>query len=180
MTSTRVTGTVVAALLFAACNSGDDPDDGTLDAGADTGGAECGDGEGYPELTGSPTVPAAAARGGEIEVTIPVDGDTAYARLAIEDFATSSTLINNWADATEGATSVTATVSIPEATTPGVYYLTFDLCSSDACTDPFRRNTYERTGSGTTYTRVGYDSPPLTQTEGPCDSGLAIPTFDID
>lgn len=159
---------------------------GTADAGvaaADGGsGAVYTDGDGYPELTGPPVIASpSAAKGKEIKVTVPYDSDTRYVRLAIEDFKESKLLVQNWAQAVgAGGGSVEATVSIPSTTTPtDTYYFTFDLCSSDACYNPFKRTTYERTGTGTTYTRVGYDSPPLTQTDGPRDSQIAIPTFEI-
>jgi hypothetical protein len=138
--------------------------------------------DGYPELTGSPAIASpSAAKGTEIKVTIPYDSDTRYVRLAIEDYKESKLLVQNWAQAVPaGGGSVEAIVSIPSTTTPtDTYYFTFDLCSSDACYDPFKRTTYERTLTGTTYTRVGYTSPPLTKSDGPRDSAIPIPTFTI-
>lgn len=179
---------ILAALaLAAACSSS------TTDAksGADAGGAGADsggpgptftNGDGYPELTGSPVIGSpSAAKGTEIKVVIPYDADTRYVRLAIEDFKESKLLLQNWAQVVPaGGGTVEATVSIPSTTTPtDTYYFTFDLCSSDACYDPFKRTTYERTGTGTTYTRVGYTSPPLTLTDPARDSGITIPTFTV-
>ena len=176
---------LLAAAVLAATGCGTAPgeDDGDGSGGDGAGpGPTFTDGDGYPELTGSPAIASpSAAKGTEIEVTIPYDSDTGYVRLAIEDFAQSTLLVQNWAEAVSGGGgSVHATVSIPSTTTPtDTYYFTFDLCSSDACYDPFHRTTYERLGADTTYTRVGYTSPPLTQSDGPRDSGIAIPTFTI-
>lgn len=154
-------------------------------AAADTGGpagAIFTNGDGYPELTGPPIIASpSAAKGTEIKVTVPYDSDTIYVRLAIEDYKETKLLVQNWAQTVPaGGGSVEATVSIPSTTTPtDTYYFTFDLCSSDACYNPFKRTTYERTATGTTYTRVGYTSPPLTQDDGPRDSAIPIPTFMI-
>lgn len=154
-------------------------------AAADTGGPPAAiftNGDGYPELTGPPIIASpSAAKGTEIKVTVPYDSDTIYVRLAIEDYKETKLLVQNWAQTVPaGGGSVEATVSIPSTTTPtDTYYFTFDLCSSDACYNPFKRTTYERTATGTTYTRVGYTSPPLTQDDGPRDSAIPIPTFMI-
>ena len=183
-------GAVVGAT---ACSStttsaGNGVDAAVVEAGSDggsdsnSGGATFTGGDGYPELSGPPVVTSpSAAKGTEIKVTIPYDSDTRYVRLAIEDFRESKVLLQNWAQAVAaGGGSVQATVSIPSTTTPtDTYYFTFDLCSSDACYNPFKRTTYERTGVGTTYTRVGFTSPPLTQSDGPRESGITIPTFTI-
>ena len=162
-----------------ATNTGADAGPGADSAGP---GATFTAGDGYPELTGSPVIASpSATKGGEIKVTIPYDADTRYVRLAIEDFKESKLLLQNWAQVVAaGGGTVEATVSIPSTTTPtDTYYFTFDLCSSDACYDPFKRTTYERTGTGSTYTRVGYTSPPLTLTDPAHDSGIAIPTFTV-
>ncbi len=155
----------------------------TVQAAGGGPGATFTDGDGYPELTGSPLISPVIANGpywSYVEVTIPYDADTRYVRLEMYDFNTSTLLVQNWAQAV-GASggSVQATVSFPSSTPPDTYYFTFDLCSSNACSNPFKRTTYERTGTGTTYTRVGYESPPLTQTDGPRDAQITIPTFTI-
>ena len=190
---TRIVLIAAASFGSAACESsttGGNGADAAAEPGGDAGaggdGASAGPtftaGDGYPELTGSPVIASpSAAKGTEIKVTIPYDADTRYVRLAIMDFKESKLLVQNWAQAVAaGGGSVQATVSIPSTTVQtDTYYFTFNLCSSDACYDPFKRTTYERSGTGTTYTRVGYTSPPLTQSDGPRESGITIPTFTI-
>lgn len=174
---------LLVAVLFAGClpEDGPDPDD----AGPDN--ADAGedplfvDGDGFPELTGPITTQGAVAPGDTLIAQVPVDADTAYVRLAVEDYATSISLVQNFADEGGPSTTFQADIVIPDGTSaaPGTYYLTVDLCSSAQCIDPFRRVTYERVGEATTYTRVDFDSPPLTQVGDPRDSGIAINTFEL-
>lgn len=173
---------ITLAVSLTACEDSSTPGDKTTDAAApaEASGSTFTNGDGYPELTGPPVIAApSAAKGTQIKVTIPYDSDTRYVRLAIEDYPTSKVLLQNWAEAVPaGGGTVEATVTIPSTTTPtDTYYFTFDLCSSDACYDPFKRTTYEREGTGTTYVRIGYSSPPLTKTDALRDSGIPIPTF---
>lgn len=140
------------------------------------------DGDGFPELTGTPTSEASIAKGETLHAQVPVDGDTAYVRLAVEDYATSVVLVQNWADEGGPSTTVAADVEIPigSSAAPGTYYLTVELCSTGGgCTNPFKRVSYERLGAGTTYRRTDFDSPPLTQVGEPRDSTIPIQTFDL-
>ena len=169
---------------------------GSGDSGGDGGptGPTFTEADGYPELTGPPVIASAsAAKGTEIKVTIPYDSDTRSVRLDIRDFRQSTLLVPYQNEAQRvgaGGGSFQATFSIPSTTVQtDTYYFTIDLCSSDAydaypTSGPDRcgalkRTTYARTGTGATYTRVGYTSPPLTQSDGPRDSGITIPTFAI-
>ena len=56
---------------------------------------------------------ATIAKGETLHVSVPVDADTAYVRLAVEDYATSVVLVQNWADEGGPSTSVDAEVTIP-------------------------------------------------------------------
>lgn len=139
------------------------------------------DGDGFPELTGPLTHQGSASAGDTLMVGIPVDADTAWVRLAIEDYATSTTLVQNEADEGGPSTTVSIDIEIPVGTSapPGTYYMTVELCSSATCVDPFKRVVYERLGQSTTYGRTDFDSPPLVQVGNPYDSAVPIQTFEL-
>ncbi|MBI1947906.1 MAG: hypothetical protein HYS27_19605 [Deltaproteobacteria bacterium] len=141
------------------------------------------DGDGFPELTGAPSCEATIAKGETLYVTVPVDADTAYVRLAVEDWASSIVLVQNWADEGGPSAGVAAEVTIPpdSSAAPGTYYLTVDLCSTGGgCENPYKQVVYERLGDGTTFGRTDYDSPPRTQVgEAGRDTGLEIQTFEL-
>ncbi|MCC7073195.1 MAG: hypothetical protein IT383_17875 [Deltaproteobacteria bacterium] len=142
------------------------------------------DGDGFPELTGPPTCEGSIAKGETLHVSVPVDADTAYVRLAVEDYATSIVLVQNWADEGGPSTSVAADVTIPDGSSaePGTYYLTVDLCSTGGgCENPYMQVVYERLGEGTTFGRTDYESPPRTQVGEPArDTGIEIQTFELN
>lgn len=142
------------------------------------------DGDGFPELTGTPTCEATIAKGETLHVQVPVDADTAYVRLAVEDYATSVVLVQNWADEGGPSTSVPAEVTIPPGSSAeaGTYYLTVELCSTGGgCENPYQRVVYERLGEGSTYGRTEYESPPLAEVgEADRESGVEIQTFELN
>lgn len=141
------------------------------------------DGDGFPELTGTPTSESTISAGETLHVQVPVDADTAWVRLAVEDYPTSIVLVQNWADEGGPSTSVEAEVTIPDGTSaaPGTYYFTVELCSTGGgCTDPFQRVFYERLGEGSTYGRTDYESPPLAEVGEPDrDTTIEIQTFEL-
>jgi hypothetical protein len=77
------------------------------------------DGVGFPELTGPLTGLAPSYTGGdEITVSVPYDADTGYVRLAVYDYATSTTLIQNWAETTT-TSPASAMIGLPTVVAPG-------------------------------------------------------------
>lgn len=139
------------------------------------------DGDGFPELTGPLAVPATIAKGDTLIADVPVDADTAFVRLAVEDFATSTTLVQNDADESAPSSTFRGELAIPigSSAPPGSYYLTVELCSSVICENPFKRVSYERVGDSDNYTRVDFDSPPLAQVGDARDSGVVITPFEL-
>ena len=166
---------LLSLIAFSACLPDDnsEPDAGTAPLFVD--------GDGFPELTGSITTQGAVAPGDTLVAQVPVDADTGFVRLAVEDFATSTSLVQNFADESAPSSTFEAELEIPIGTSaaPGTYYLTVDLCSVSICNNPFKRVTYERVGESDTYTRVDFDSPPLTQIGDPRDSDVVINTFEL-
>ena len=164
------------ALALLAC----DPGTQKIEGGDDTdSGPIFTNGDGFPELTGSPVPDATIAAGDTLHVQIPVDSDTVYTRVAAQDYATTTVNLRNWAELTSGPTTKTADLWIPDSTPPGKYYITVDLCSSDACTDPYDRVQYNR-GGGDEYDRKDFTSPPLTQVGKDYGSGIPVVSFTVD
>lgn len=155
------------------CIPGGDPEDAVYT-----------DGDGFPELTAAPSSPSSINKGETLTVSVPVDADTAWVRLAVEDYATSEVLVQNWADESEASTAVEAEIEIPvgSSAAPGTYYVTVELCSSGGgCTDPFQRVFYERLGEGSTYGRTDYESPPLAEVgDANRETGIEIQAFELN
>jgi hypothetical protein len=144
------------------------------------GGVTCGDGAGWPELTGPLTGLAPSyASPTDIDVSFPVDEDTVYARLTVYDYDTTTTLIQNWAETVTPGSIVNATIGLAAGVPSGTYYLTVELCSTDACALPVSRNDYERDGASTDYYETRYTNPTAMR-EGPCPTAIPIQTFTID
>lgn len=119
------------------------------------------DGDGMPELTGSPTWELSSVAAGEtLDVFVPVDTDTAYARVGVYDFATDTLLVANWAETAVPGTTQQGFVTIPLGTAAGAYYMDVDLCSSDECYQPYMRNYYrQEVGGSSTYFERHMDYP---------------------
>lgn len=177
--------TMAGILALASCSPKSEGPGGPLVGSptGETGGAAVYvDGDGFPELTGPVGLsPATLAPDDTLTVEVPVDADTAWVRLAIEDYPSSLSLVQNWAEEGGPSTTVQAEIVIPIGTSApaGTYYVTLELCSSATCVDPFRRVAYERLGDGATYGRTDYDSPPLTQLGDTWDSTIPIATFEL-
>ena len=171
---------VVWAGALAACAEATKP--------GDTAGVEPGpytEGDGFPELTGALEVtPAAVAPGEVLRVSVPVDSDTRWIRLQVEDFPTSDVLVQDFDGPGGPSASVGVDVRIPADTVAlaGTYYLSVDLCSTEGCASPYRKVFYEREeqeGGRSGYTRTDYQAPPLTEVVAPHDSEVRITTFEL-
>jgi len=119
------------------------------------------DGDGMPELTGSPAWASPSVTAGQdVDITVPVDSDTLYARVGVYDVATDTLLVANWAETAVPGATQNGFVSIPLATAPGQYYMDVDLCSSDECIQPYMRNYYrQEEGGSSTYFERHMDYP---------------------
>jgi len=138
------------------------------------------DGDGVPELTGAPTYASVSvAAGTEARVLVPVDSDTQHLFVSIYDVATDSYLVHQKADNVTPGASADFAISIPSTTTPGTFYAEIEVCSSLICDNPFKRTVYRPQGGSPNYFRTGFESPPLTEVDAARDSGIAIPTFEI-
>ena len=143
------------------------------------------EGDGFPELTGALGVaPAEVAPGEVLRVSVPVDSDTRWVRLQVEDFPTSDVLVQDFDGPGGPSATVAVEVRIPADTVAlaGTYYLSVDLCSTDGCASPYRKVFYERDeeeGGRSGYTRADYQAPPLTEVVAPHDSEIPITTFEL-
>jgi hypothetical protein len=148
----RFASLLLLSLFAAACSGGGDDDDND---------PIYVDGDGMPELTGSPTWELSTVPAGDtLDVYVPVDTDTAYARVGVYDVATDTLLVANWAETAAPGATQTGFVTIPLATAAGAYYMDVDLCSSDACFQPYMRNYYrQEDGGGSTYFERHMDYP---------------------
>jgi hypothetical protein len=154
----------------------------------DTSGTEAGpytENDGFPELTGALAIaPSEVAPGGSLRVQVPVDSDTRWVRLQVEDFPTSDVLVQDFDGPGGPSATVEVEVRIPSDTVAlaGTYYLSVELCSTDGCMSPYRKVFYEREeeeGGRSGYTRTDYQAPPLTEVVAPHDSEVAITTFEL-
>lgn len=165
------------ALAAAGCSGGggDDDDDGPIYV----------DGDGMPELTGSPLFALASVTAGDtLDVTVPVDTDTLYARVGVYDFETDTLLVANWAETAVPGTTQQGSLTIPSSTPAGAYYMDVDLCSSDECYQPYMRNYYrQEDGGSTTYFERHLDYPTggsLHEIKAWHESGIEIVTLQVN
>lgn len=185
------------AILSTACGD-DEASDETPDAGEtpdaaepqDDGGgsdaaAEC-DGTGKPELTGPITgLQPSYGAGDPIDIGVSVDEDTQ--RVIVGVYAEGSELyLGGTAEdvAASSTTQLSLFAGVVNGET-GTFYLAIELCSTEICTLPFVRNTYQRADrtsdfeSGETYeqTRENVGDTDLVEV---CPTDIAIQSFEIE
>jgi hypothetical protein len=185
----------VVALAAAACGddgSGGSPadggapgDGGSSGDGAAGGGPGC-SGDGKPEMTGPIAgLSASYAAGDPMDITVPVDDDTARVIVGIYEVGSALYLGGTAEEASAGSASLSLFAGVADGET-GTFYLSVELCSTSVCTPPFVRNTYDRADkfapeltAGETYiqTRENVGGPADAQD---CPSDIAIQSFVIE
>ncbi len=187
---------VFAVLVVALAACGDDGGEeggGGEAAGATTGGDGAGgagdescDESGKPEMTGPiEGLQAGYAAGDPIDIGVPVDEDTARVIVGVYEVGT-ALYLGGTAEDTSGSTTQPLSLFAGVAGgATGTFYIAVELCSTEICTTPFIRNTYQRadrtlpmldTGETYTQTREYVGSPAMTLA---CPSTIPIQSFEI-
>lgn len=189
-------GLAFLLVLSTACGDeeGDGSDGTTSGAGSGAsggtgsgggGGSGC-DGAGVPEMTGPiQGLQPSYAAGAPIDISVPVDEDTARVIAGIYEVGT-TLYLGGTAEDTSGPTaqSLSFFAGVADGAV-GSFYLSIELCSTSVCTPPHIRNTYQRADRtaptldpGETYIQtreqVGGDGTPET-----CSTSIPIQGFEI-
>ena len=146
---------------------------GTVDAG-------CLFNTGMPQLTGPLTgISASYAKGGQMNVGVPVDADTKRATITIYDFNSPLQLGSSAMEVSPGTTTSIGILAGNAGSAPtGTYYISIELCSTMLCTSPLQKNLHERKPlSSTAYTETRtITGMGIVET---CSTGIPIQTFQI-
>jgi hypothetical protein len=119
-------------------------DGGAADGGVPDSGPDC-DGTGKPELTGPITgLKASYLQGDPIDVSVPVDQDTARVIIGIYEAGSALYLGGTAKDVAASSTATLSMFAGVKNGNTGTFYLSVELCSTSVCTTPFIRNTYQR------------------------------------
>ncbi len=186
-------------LLLSACGDdgegsggGGGDDDGTTtstDASTSSGaGGDSCDVAGKPEITGPiQGLQSSYAAGDPIDITVPVDADTARVIVGVYEVG-SELYLGGTAEDTMGASSQSLSFFAGVAGgETGTFYLAFELCSTSVCTPPFLRNTYQRADrtlspldAGETYVQTWEDVGGGPAIPHACPSPIPIQSFEIN
>lgn len=156
------------------------------ESGVSTGEAPACESAGKPEMTGPITgLQPSYLAGDPMDVGVPIDEDTSRVIVGIYEVG-SELYLGGTAEDFTGPTVATLSffAGVADGET-GEFYLSVELCSTETCTTPFVRNTYQRAdrtiplaaGELYTQTRENVGTPAMPET---CATDIAIQSFTID
>jgi hypothetical protein len=141
---------------------------------------------GKPEMTGPiGGLAASYGRGDPMDVVVPVDEDTQRVIVGIYEVGTMLYLGGTAEDVTPSSSAPLSLFAGVAGGKRGMFYLAVELCSTQVCTTPFVRNTYQRAdrfaplAPGELYvqTREFVGGPAMPEA---CPTAIPIQTFTID
>jgi len=166
-------------------DAGESPDSGEpSDSGEPDAGSDC-DGTDKPEMTGPISgLKSSYQAGDDIDVSVPIDEDTARVTVGLYEEGSERYLGGSAADVSPGSTAQLSLYAGVEGES-GTFYLSIELCSTEVCTAPFVRNTYQRADRAIPFeddetyeaTRENVGGMDLVEA---CPSSIAIQSFTIE
>ncbi|WP_236515242.1 hypothetical protein [Sandaracinus amylolyticus] len=170
-----ITSSLPWVLLLSAC--------GNAAPSSNDAGSGC-ESAGYPEMTGPITGLAESYQAGDpIDIQVPVDEDTRRVVVGIYEVGTTLYLGGTAEDVSSSTAQLSFFAGVADGAT-GTFYLSIELCSTEVCTPPHVRNTYQRgdrtipLASGEVYTQTREHVGGEAMTEV-CPTAIPIQSFAI-